>query len=41
MAILDNKHLGAYMAKVLLNTLKEFNVKYNIKRYLFYFYLSY
>ena len=41
MAILDDKHSGAYIARVLLNTLEEFNIKYNIKRYLFYFYSIY
>ena len=34
MAKLDDKHSGAYMSKVLLNTLEEFNIKFNIKRYL-------
>ena len=34
MAKLDNKHSGTYMSKVLLNTLEEFNIKFNIKRYL-------
>ena len=34
MAKLDDKHSGAYMAKVLLNTLEDFNIKYNIKRYI-------
>ena len=34
MAKLDNKYSGAYMSKVLLDTLEEFNIKYNIKRYL-------
>lgn len=29
------------MSKVLLNTLKEFNIKFNIKRYLFKIYLFY
>ncbi len=34
MAILEDKHLEAYISQVLLETLKEFNIKYNIKRYL-------
>ncbi len=34
MAKVDDKHSEAYMSKILLNTLEEFNVKYNIKRYL-------
>ena len=32
MAKLEDKHSGAYMYKVLLDTLEEFNIKYNIKR---------
>ncbi len=35
MAALEDKYSGAYMCKVLLNTLEDFNIKYNIKRYLF------
>ncbi|KAH7336680.1 hypothetical protein BKA65DRAFT_479560 [Rhexocercosporidium sp. MPI-PUGE-AT-0058] len=31
MAILEDRHFGAYMCEVLLNTLKDFNIKYNIK----------
>jgi hypothetical protein len=29
---LSNKHLGAYICKVLLKCLQRFNIKYNIKR---------
>jgi hypothetical protein len=29
---LSDKHSGVYINKVLLNTLKEFNIKYNINR---------
>ena len=31
---LNEKHSGAYMAKVLLNCLENFNIKFDIKRYL-------
>jgi hypothetical protein len=41
MAKLDNKYLGAYISKVLLDTLEEFNIKLNIKRYLLKIYLFY
>ena len=41
MVKLDDKHSGAYMSKVLLDTLKEFNIKLNIKRYLLKIYLFY
>lgn len=34
---LNEKHSGAYMSKVLLECLEEFNIKYNIKRYLIFF----
>ena len=33
MAILEDKHSGAYMCKVLTETLSDFNILYNIKRY--------
>ena len=29
---LKDKYSGAYMAKVLLKTLKEYNIEYNIQR---------
>jgi hypothetical protein len=32
MAILEDKHSGAYMCKVLLDTLRDFDIEYNIKR---------
>ena len=34
MAALEDKHSGAYMCKVLLSTLEDFNIEYNIKRYI-------
>ena len=30
---LNEKHLRAYISKVLLKCLEDFNIKYNIKRY--------
>jgi hypothetical protein len=32
MAKLEDKHSGAYIYKVLLETLEDFNIKYNIIR---------
>jgi hypothetical protein len=33
---LKNKHSGAYMFSVLLETLKQYDIEYNITRYLFF-----
>jgi hypothetical protein len=41
MAKLENKHSGAYMCKVLINTLNEFNITYNIKRLVVFYYYYY
>lgn len=32
MAALEESHSGAYMCKVLLSTLKEFDIEFDIKR---------
>ena len=32
MAALEDTHSGAYIYKLLLNTLREFNIEFNIKR---------
>jgi hypothetical protein len=34
MAPLEEPHSGTYMNKVLIETLEEFNIKFNIKRYI-------
>ena len=32
---LNDKHSGVYMAKVLIKTLEKFNIKLDIKRFVF------